>query len=125
MAKYLMSVWGPDSDYEKENYGYASPEEMMSSFEATGKFNDKLQEEGYFVFADGLDAAKHATVVDGLGEKPIITDGPYAEAKEYMAGFWIIDVPDLDVALKLAGEASAACLGKVEVRPMQTGPEAG
>ncbi|MFD7074650.1 YciI family protein [Nocardioides sp. NPDC057577] len=124
MAKYLMSVWGPDSDYEKENYGYASPEEMMASFEATGKFNDKLQEEGYFVFADGLDAAKTATVVDGQGEKPVITDGPYAEAKEYMAGFWIIDVPDLDVALKLAGEASAACLGKVEVRPMQTGPEA-
>ncbi|TQL66159.1 hypothetical protein FB381_0007 [Nocardioides albertanoniae] len=124
MAKYLMSVWGPDSDYELENYGYSSPEEMMSSFEATGKFNDKLQAEGYFVFADGLDAAKTATVVDGQGEKPIITDGPYAEAKEHMAGFWIIDVPDLDVALKLAAEASAACLGKVEVRPMQTGPEA-
>lgn len=124
MAKYLMSVWGPDSDYEKEHYGYTSEEEMMRSFEATGKFNDKLQEQGYFVFADGLDAAKTATVVDGLGEKPIISDGPYAEAKEYMAGFWIIDVPDLDVALKLAAEASAACLGKVEVRPMQTGPEA-
>lgn len=124
MAKYLMSVWGPDSDYEKDNYGYASEEEMMASFEATGKFNDKLQEQGYFVFADGLDAAKTATVVDGQGDKPIITDGPYVEAKEYIAGFWIIDVPDLDVALKLAAEASAACRGKVEVRPMQTGPEA-
>jgi hypothetical protein len=124
MAKYLMSVWGPDSLYEEDHYGYASEEEMMRSFEATAKFNDKLQQEGYFVFADGLDAAKTATVVDGQGEKPVITDGPYAEAKEYMAGFWIIDVPDLDVALKLAAEASAACVGKVEVRPMQTGPEA-
>ena len=124
MAKYLMSVWGPDSDYEKENYGYASQEEMMASFEATGKFNDKLQEQGYFVFADGLDAAKTATVVDGMGEKPVITDGPYAEAKEYMAGFWIIDVPDLDAALKWAAEGSKACQGKVEVRPFQAEPEA-
>ena len=123
MAKYLMSVWGPDSDYEKENYGYASQEEMMASFEATGKFNDKLQQEGYFVFADGLDAAKTATVVDGQGEKPVITDGPYAEAKEYMAGFWIIDVPDLDVA-QARRRGLRGLPGQGRGAPMQTGPEA-
>ena len=124
MAKYLMSVWGPDSDYEKENYGYASQEEMMASFEATGKFNDKLQQEGYFVFADGLDAAKTATVVDGQGESGHHRR-PLRRGQGVHGG--LLDhrnVPDLDVALKLAAEASAACLGKVEVRPMQTGPEA-
>jgi hypothetical protein len=123
MAKYLMSVFGPDSDYDKDNYGYESPEQMQQSFADTEAFNNKLQEQGYFVTADGLDRPSSATVVDGMGDKPIFTDGPFAETKEYIAGFWIIDVPNRDVALQLAAEASKACIGKVEVRPMMTGPE--
>jgi len=119
MAKYLMSVFGPESDYEKDHYGYESEEQMQQSFADTGAFNDKLREQGYFVFADGLERPSTATVVDGMGEKPLFTDGPFAEAKEYIGGFWIIDVPSREVALQLAAEASKACLGKVEVRPMQ------
>jgi len=72
------------------------------------------------VFADGLEQATTATVVDGRGEQPVITDGPYLEAKEHLGGFWIIEAPDLDVALRLAAEGSKACRGKVEVRPFQT-----
>jgi hypothetical protein len=123
MAKYLMSVFGPDSDYDKENYGYESPEQMQQSFADTEAFNKKLQDEGYFVFADGLDRPSSATVVDGMGEKPVFTDGPFAETKEYIAGFWIIDVPSRELALELAAEGSKACLGKVELRPMQVMPE--
>jgi len=119
MAKYLMSVFGPESDYEKENYGYESAEQMQQSFADTGAFNDKLKEQGYFVFADGLQRPSTATVVDGMGEKPVVTDGPFAETKEYIGGFWIIDVPSRELALQLAAEASKACLGKVELRPMQ------
>jgi hypothetical protein len=48
-----------------------------------------------------------------------MTDGPYAETKEQMGGFWVIDAPDLDAALDLAGRAAAACEGPVEVRPME------
>ena len=118
MTKYLMSVYGPA---EYNEYGnYASKEEMLQSFADTGAFNDKLQAEGYWVFADGLEQATTATVVDGQGEEPMITDGPFLETKEYLGGFWIIEAPDLDVALKLAAEASKACRGKVEVRPFQT-----
>ena len=51
--------------------------------------------------------------------EPVITDGPYAETKEWIGGFWVIEAPDLDAALKLATEGSAACEGKVEVRPFQ------
>ena len=46
-----------------------------------------------------------------------MTDGPYLETKEVIGGFWVIDAPDLDVALKLAAKGSKACRGKVEVRP--------
>jgi hypothetical protein len=53
-----------------------------------------------------------------------MTDGPYLETKEHIGGFWVVDVPDLDAALKLAAEGSAACQGTVEVRPFQVEPEA-
>jgi hypothetical protein len=80
-------------------------------------FNDRLQTEGYWVFAGGLGSPDPATVIDNRGEEAIITDGPFVESKEYLAGFWIIEAADLDVALKLAAEGSKACNRKVEVRP--------
>src|SRR5215510_14491072 len=80
-------------------------------------FNDRLVAEGNWVFAGGLAAPASATVIDNRGEEAMLTDGPFLESKEYLAGFWIIDAPDLDVALKLAGEGSKCCNRKVEVRP--------
>ena len=115
MTQYLMSVFGPAEAVEFGNY--PSEEAMKQSFADTGVFNDRLREQGYWVFADGLAPPTTATVVDGQGDEPILTDGPYLESKEHMAGFWIIEAPDLDVALRLAAEGSKACRGKVEVRP--------
>jgi hypothetical protein len=115
MTEYLLAVHGPAEMEEFGNYG--SKEAMEEAFAATGAFNDKLHADGYWVFAGGLQSASTATVVDGQGEKPVMTDGPYLETKEVIGGFWVIDVPDLDVALRLAAEASKACRGKVEVRP--------
>lgn len=115
MTQYLMSVYGPA---ERTDYGnYASEEAMNQAFADTGAFNDRLKESGHWVYANGLEQATTATVVDGQGAEPVITDGPYLEAKEYLGGFWIIEAPDLDVALRLAAEGSKACRGKVEVRP--------
>ena len=59
-----------------------------------------------------------ATVVDGQGDTPVITDGPYLESKEYIIGFWIIEAPHLDVALRLASAGSKACNRRVELRPV-------
>jgi hypothetical protein len=115
MTHYLLTVHGPA---EMDEFGsYGSKEEMEEAFAATGAFNDTLHADGYWVFAGGLQPASTATVVDGRGETPVMADGPYLETKEVIGGFWVIDAPDLDVALKLAAEASKACRGKVEVRP--------
>jgi hypothetical protein len=81
-------------------------------------FNERLQAEGHWVFAVGLGAPSTATVIDNRGTETLITDGPFLESKEYLAGFWIIEAADLDVALKLAAEGSKACNRKVEVRPL-------
>jgi hypothetical protein len=115
MTHYLLTVHGPAEMNEFGSYG--SKEEMEEAFAATGAFNDRLHADGYWVFAGGLQPASTATVVDGQGETSVLTDGPYLETKEVIGGFWVIDAPDLDVALELAAEGSKACRGKVEVRP--------
>ena len=115
MTHYLLTVHGPAERDELGNYG--SQAEMEEAFARTGAFNETLRADGYWVFAGGLQSASTATVVDGQGETPVMTDGPYLETKEVVGGFWVIDAPDLDVALELAARGSKACGGKVEVRP--------
>ena len=118
MPRYLLSVYGPA---EPTEFGtYPSREAMLQAFADTGAFNERLQRDGHFVFADGLEPATTATTVDGQGDKPVFTDGPYLETKEYLGGFWVIEAADLDVALALAAEGSKACRGRVEVRPFRT-----
>lgn len=118
MPRYLLSVFGPTE--RPELGGYDSKEAMLASFADTGAFNEKLEREGHFVFADGLEAATTATTVDGQGDTPVFTDGPYLETKEQLGGFWVIEAADLDEALALAAEGSKACRGTVEVRPFHT-----
>jgi hypothetical protein len=104
--QYLVSVID-------DTAGLATPEEMA----AIDAFNERIEAEGHWVFAAGLAAPSSATVIDNRGGAALFTDGPYLESKEYLAGFWIIEAADLDVALKLAAEGSKACNRKVEVRP--------
>ncbi|HMD11543.1 MAG TPA: YciI family protein [Marmoricola sp.] len=117
MTHYLLAVHGPTEMGEFGNY--ASKEEMEAAFATTDAFNEKLRADGYWVFGGGLEVASTATVVDGRGETPVMSDGPYLETKEVIGGFWVIAAPDLDVALRLAAEGSKACRGKVEVRPFE------
>jgi hypothetical protein len=92
----------------------ATPGEMA----AIDVFNDRLVADGHWVFAAGLGGDDTATVIDNRGEERVLIDGPFLESKEYVAGFWIIEAPDLDVAIKLATEGSKSCNRKVEVRPL-------
>ena len=107
MAQYLMSVLD-------DTAGLATAEEMA----AIDVFNEQLQTEGHWVFAAGLASPSTATVVDGRDGEPVFTDGPYLESKEYIAGFWIIEAPHLDVALRLAALGSKHCNRRIELRPL-------
>lgn len=104
--QYLISVI-------HDSASLATPDEMA----AIDTFNERLQAEGHWVFAGGLGSPNAATVIDNRGGEAVFSDGPFVESKEYLAGFWIIEAPDLDVALKLATEGSRCCNRKVEVRP--------
>ncbi len=64
-----------------------------------------------------------ATTVDNSGDEPILTDGPFVEAKEYLGGFWVIEAPDLDKALEWAKDVSKALGDRIEVRAFQEAPD--
>ena len=114
MPQYLMSVWH-DDEYTVD----VTSDEAQRMFAQVGAFNEKMTQAGAWVFGAGLHPASSATVVRAQAGQVSMTDGPYAESKEQMGGFWVLEAPDLDAAIDLARRGSAACNGKVEVRPFQ------
>jgi len=117
MKQYLLSV------HYVEGQEPPAPEVMQKMFADVDVFNKKVQDAGAWVFGGGLHPPTTATVVRAERGDVIVTDGPFAESKEQLGGFWIIRAEDLDAALKWAAEGSAACQGPVEVRPFQDEPE--
>ena len=113
MKQYLLAV------HTVEGEPVPSEAEIQQMYKAVDTFNDELKAEGAWVFAGGLHPASTATVVRAQGGRVVTTDGPFAETKEQLGGFWVIRAPDLDAALGYAARGSAACGGPVEVRPFQ------
>ncbi|MGJ6980620.1 YciI family protein [Aestuariimicrobium soli] len=112
--KYLMSVIDDGTQTD-------DPDVQRREWDATGAFNDEMRAAGQFVFAEGLTHPDTATVVDNRGDAPLLTDGPFIESKEYLAGFWIVEAADLDEALDLAKRGSKACNRRVELRAVAQG----
>jgi hypothetical protein len=118
MKQYMLSVHHDPEFYE----GDAPPmsaEEMQAMYEGVAAFNDECTGAGAMVFGGGLMPPDTATVVRTEGGEMLLTDGPFAETKEVLGGFWIIKADDLDGALEWARKAAEALRGPVEVRPLQ------
>jgi hypothetical protein len=115
MPQYLLSVCHSD-DYSDVDFN--SPD-MQRIGPKVMAFNEELQSAGQWVFGAGLRPASTATVVRSVDGQVSMTDGPFAETKEQMGGFWIVNVDDLDTALDLARRGSEACELPIEVRPME------
>jgi len=111
--QYLISVIDDGQALAANRSDSATAAELA----AIDVFNDRLRANENWVYANGLAAPSTATVIDNRGAEAVFTDGPFLESKEFIAGFWIIETPDLDAALKLAADGSKACNRKVEVRP--------
>ncbi len=114
MPQYLISVWHDDT-YELD---FSTPDAQRIGAQV-GAFTEDLQQAGAWLFAAGLRPASSATVVRSSAGNVSMTDGPYAETKEQMGGFWMIEAADLDAALQWAGMAAAASETAVEVRPAE------
>lgn len=118
MSQYLLSV------HYVEGEEPPSDEITQQMYADVDALNQKIQDAGVWVFAGGLTTPDTATVVRADDNGEIITsDGPFAEAKEQIGGFWVIEADNLDQALDWASQATVACRGPVEVRPFQDEPE--
>ncbi len=116
MKQYLLSV------YPDETTLATPPEDMQAVYDAVNVFNKELMDQGHWVFGGGLHPTETATVVRVKDGDLVTTDGPFAEGKEQIGGFWIIKAEDLDAALALAKKATVACAAPIEVRPFEDEP---
>ncbi len=108
---YLLSV-------EHDQSGPRPSEaEFERTFGRVGVVNDEMKSRGIWVFAGGLLPYDSATVVRVQDGVTTMTDGPFVETKEQLAGFWVIEVDDLDAALAWAEKCATACEAPIEVRP--------
>ena len=115
MPQYLISVWH-DDEYDLD---FTTPEAQRIG-PKVGAVNDEMTATGTWVFGGGLVPASSATVIRSTAGDMSMTDGPYAETKEQMGGFWVIEAADLDAALEWGRKCAEACEGPVEVRPFQS-----
>jgi hypothetical protein len=117
MSQYLLSV------HQTDDEAPPAAEAMEQAYKQVDAFNGELQAAGAWVFAGGLNPPSTATVVRVQDGDILMTDGPFAETKEQLGGFWIINASDLDAALAWAARGAEACMAPVEVRPFQEEPE--
>ena len=117
MPQFLLSVWH-DEDYVVDFSG----EDAQRVMGQVGALNEELMSSGAWVFGGGLMPASSAATArpGGAPGDVTLTDGPYAETKEQIGGFWVVELPDREAALDLARRAAAACEGPVEIRPFQS-----
>jgi hypothetical protein len=92
--------------------------ELDALLDETSAYNDMLQQGGHFISTAGLKPAQTATTVRMRKGKLSITDGPFAETKEVLGGFYVIDARDLNEAIQLASKSPSLAIGSVEVRPI-------
>lgn len=118
MTQYLLSVHIDETDE------MPAPDVLEKMYNDVEAVNQQIRDAGAWVFGGGLHPSSTATVVKVSGDNVVTTDGPYAETKEQLGGFWIIEAADLDAALAWADKATRACKAPVEVRPFQDEPAA-
>ena len=111
MPQYMLLIYQP-SDFDP------TPQERAESFPKWNAYTEELQAAGVMLAGDALHPGESATTVRVRDDETQFTDGPFAETKETLAGYYAIDVPDLDTALKYAARMPNITYGSVEVRPV-------
>ena len=111
--KYLLTIYGDESAWEN-----VTPEDMKTVLDAYGAFGQEATDKGAFLGGEGLQPTQTATTVRVRAGERILTDGPFAETKEQLGGYYLLDCKDLDEAIEWAGKIPGAATGCVEVRPV-------
>ena len=115
MPQYLLTV------VEPTGVGQPEPEVLEQIMKDVGAVDTEMRQAGVWVFAGGLYPPESATVLRPRGDDVLVTDGPFAEGKEHVGGFSIVDAPDLDAALEWGRKLARATTLPIEVRPFREG----
>ena len=118
--KYLLAIYGDESLWTD-----ASPEDVQRIMEAYGAFGQAAQDAGVMRGGEGLQPTSTATTVRVRNDETITTDGPFAETREQLGGYYLLDCKDLDEAIGWAARIPDARTGSVEVRPVMDYEAAG
>ncbi len=113
--KYMLLIYGNEAALQGRPKAQA--DEMLAAY---GAYTEALQKSGALASANRLQRSVAATTVRVVDGKTKVLDGPYAETKEQLGGYYMIDVPDLDAALSWAARCPGASHGVIEVRPIWT-----
>ena len=116
MSQYLLSTYVVEGEVPGAP---STPEEMQSFMQRVIDLEAEMDETGTFVFGGALHGTDAATVVDWKDGDLVMTDGPFAEAKEHIAGFYVINAADLDAALEWGRKVADAVNHPIEVRPFR------
>lgn len=111
--RYLLLIYGNEAQATN-----ATPEEQEAEFNAYNTFGEMVQQRGALIAGEALQPTSSATTVRVRGGKVVTTDGPFAETKEQLGGFYMIKAKNLDEAIEIAGQIPGAKYGSVEVRPI-------
>ena len=111
--QYLLTIYVDEADFAN-----ATPEDGMKMMAAYDAVTEELKQAGVFLGGEGLQATSTATTVRVRDGEPLLTDGPFAETREQLAGFYLVDCGDLDEAVGWAAKIPGAARGSVEVRPV-------
>ena len=114
MPHYMMLIYAPGD-------GRPSPEELAAEFPKWNDFTQSLKDAGLFVAGDALQGAETATAVRVRDGETQMTDGPFAETKEVLGGYYLVEAPDLDTVLEHAARVPNVHYGSIEVRPVLDG----
>jgi hypothetical protein len=115
MAQYLLSVHSVEGDVGEP----MTDQEMRQYMEQIHVLEDQMRSAGAWVFGGALHGPDTATVVRVANDEVLTTDGPFAESKEHLGGFYIIEAQDLDAALAWASKVTAIVTKPIEVRPFR------
>ena len=118
--KYLCSIYGEESQWSN-----ATPEQMSAVMEAYGAFGEEAGQAGVILAGEGLEPTSAATTVRVRDGERMLTDGPFAETKEQLGGFYLLECNSLDEAIEWASKIPGAASGSVEVRPVMNYEGAG
>lgn len=117
--RYTLFLYNDESAFAD-----ATEQDMIESKTAFEAYIGALNEAGVFVDTDWLQGSNTGTVISGRTGERIVNDGPYAETKEQLGGYFVIDVADLDAALAWAEKCPTYHYGLIEIRPTAFPPEA-